>query len=130
MKFKITLTKKDSLHTVIPLNYQYAMSAAIYKILARGDKDYARFLHEKGYGKGFKLFTFSQLNVPFKIEGAQKDRMRLIGNEAHFQIAFHLPEAMENFVKGLFQNEQIDIADKKSKGSFKVKSVESLPNPL
>ena len=56
--------------------------------------------------------------------------MRLNGQEASFQVAFHLPEAMESFVKGLFQSEQIDIADKKSKASFSVKSVESLPNPL
>lgn len=121
------LLQSNSLHKIIPVNYQYPLSAAIYRIIAKGDAGYARFLHEKGYGKGFKFFTFSQLNVPFKIEG---DRMRLMGDEAGLQVAFHLPQAMESFVKGLFQSEQIDIADKKSKVSFSVKSVESLPNPL
>lgn len=125
MRFKLTLTTTQQ--ASIPINYQYPLSAAIYRIISKGDSEYAAFLHEKGYGKGFKLFTFSQLNVPFKIE---KDRLRLTGNEANFHIAFHLPEAMESFVKGLFQSEQIDIADKKSKTSFSVKSVESLPNPL
>lgn len=125
MRFLIKLEKKQG--DKIPVNYQYPLSAAIYRIIAKGDKAYASFLHERGYGKGFKLFTFSQLNVPFKIEG---DRLRLVGNEANFQVAFHLPEAMESFVKGLFQSEQIDIADKKSKVSFSVRSVESLPSPL
>lgn len=112
---------------IIPINYQYPLSSAIYKILAKGDTAYAAFLHEKGYGKGLKLFSFSQLNVPFKI---QRDRLRLLSNEVEFQVSFHIPEAMENFVKGLFQSETIDIADKKSKVSFKVKSVESIPNSL
>ncbi len=112
---------------VIPVNYQYPLSSAIYRIIAKGDSGYASFLHQTGYGKGFKLFTFSQINCPFKIVG---DRLHLLNNELRFQIAFHLPEAMESFVKGLFQSEQIDIADKKSKVSFTVKSVESLSNLL
>src|SRR5690606_30249029 len=102
-------------------------SSAIYRIIAKGNAEYANFLHETGYGKGFKLFTFSQLNVPFKIEG---DRLRLLSDEVSFLASFHLPQALESFVKGLFQSEQIDIADKKSRASFTVKSVESLPNPL
>ncbi len=113
--------------SVIPVNYQYPLSAAIYRIIAKGDAEYASFLHERGYGKGFKLFTFSQLQVPFKIVG---DRLRLLGIEASFQVAFHLPQAMESFVRGLFQSEEIVIADKKSKSRFTVKYVESLPTPL
>jgi len=125
MRFKITLQSVSG--NQIPINYQYPLSAAIYKILAKGNAEYADLLHEKGYGKGFKLFTFSQLNVPFKIEG---DRLKLKDNDANFQISFHIPQAMESFVKGLFQSEEIVIADKKSKVVFTVKSVESLPNSL
>ena len=65
--------------------------------------------------------------MPFEIEG---DRLKLKGNDANFQISFHIPQAMESFVKGLFQSEEIVIADKVSKVVFTVKSVESLPNPL
>ena len=119
----LNINKKE----LLPINYSYPLSAAIYRIISKGDSEYAAFLHEKGYGKGFKLFTFSQLNVPFKIEG---DRLRLLSNEVNFQVNFHLPQAMESFVKGLFQSEEIVIADKKSKVVFTVKTVESLPNPL
>ncbi|QEC45838.1 CRISPR-associated Cas6 family protein [Pseudobacter ginsenosidimutans] len=126
MRFLITLTCQQT-DLVIPINYQYPLSAVLYHIIARGDKDYASFLHQKGYGKGFKLFTFSQISCPFKIEG---DRLKLLSQDLNFQVAFHLPQAMEPFVKGLFQCERIDIADKKSRTSFTVKSIESLPDPL
>lgn len=126
MHFKITIVSSEK-GAVLPINYSYPLSSAIYRIIARGDAHYAAFLHEKGYGKGFKFFSFSQLSVPFRIEG---DRMRLLSDEVTFRVAFHLPKAMESFIKGLFQSEQIEIADKKSRGVFRVKSIESLPDPL
>lgn len=113
--------------TVIPINYQYPLSAAIYKILQRADEEYAAFLHEKGYGKGFKLFTFSQISCPFKIH---KDRLIIRGNKISIEVAFHLPDAVENFVKGLFQTREVVIADSLSKTSFTVTSVQSLPDRL
>jgi len=127
MQLKITLSGQEAHGATLPLNYAYPLSAALYSIIRKGDAGYAHFLHQTGYGKGFKFFTFSQLALPFKIEG---DRMIMSSQEAHFRVSFHLPEAMESFVKGLFQSEKIVIADKKSKVSFTVKSVESLPNPL
>ena len=114
-------------NAIIPINYSYPLSSALYRILEHGDTEYAAFLHEQGYGKGFKLFSFSQINCPFKIEG---DRMRLLSDELSFEVAFHLPQAMESFVRGLFQSEKIDIADSHSKAQFRVKSVEGMTNPL
>lgn len=125
MRFKITLDKYKG--DLIPINYSYPLSSALYRVIAKGDAEYAHFLHEAGYGKGFKFFTFSQIDCPFKIE---KDRLRLLNNQLSFQVGFHLPEATTNFIKGLFQSEQIEIADKQSQVIFKVKSIESLPNSL
>lgn len=124
MRFSLTLQTEQK---YLPFNYQYPLSAAIYKIIAKGDAAYAAFLHQEGYGKGFKYFTFSQLEVPFSI---MDDRMYLNANEVIFQVAFHIPHAMESFVKGLFQSQTIEIADKKSKAQFFVKSIESLLDPL
>ncbi|MDA3616265.1 CRISPR-associated endoribonuclease Cas6 [Polluticaenibacter yanchengensis] len=127
MRFNILLHTNFS-DRRIPINYQYPLSSAIYRIISKGDGEYAKFLHETGYGKkGFKLFTFSQINCPFKISG---DRMELLTNELLFQVSFHLPEAMETFIKGLFLSEKVDIADSRSKVSFTVKSIERLPNLL
>lgn len=112
---------------LIPINYQYPLASAIYKILQNADAEYSAFLHEKGYGKGFKLFTFSDIKCPFKIDG---DRLILLSNKIEIIICFHLPKAVETFIKGLFMSQQIDIADKKSKTSFTVEQVESLASAL
>jgi len=126
MRFKITLQAKES-NCVIPINYQYPLSSALYKIIAKGNERYAEFLHNTGYGKGFKFFTFSDIRCPFEING---DRLYLKKDKITLTVCFHVPEAMESFIKGLFASEKIDIADKKSKASFQVVSVESLPNPM
>lgn len=62
MRFQLILTAKDG-GGKLPINYQYPLSAAIYRILSKGDREYARFLHEEGYGKGYKFFTFSDLRL-------------------------------------------------------------------
>ena len=131
MRFTLNLiTQYNS--AIIPLNYQYPISAAIYKIIARADHEYASFLHDNGYKeegslKSFKFFTFSDIRTPFIIAG---DRLRLTANHAELEVCFHLPQAAENFIKGLFMHQQFDIADKKSKARFEIQSVESLPDPL
>ncbi|HLS31090.1 MAG TPA: CRISPR-associated endoribonuclease Cas6 [Flavobacteriaceae bacterium] len=127
MRFKIQLHLKDKAQAKIPINYQYPLSAAIYKILAKGDEEYAKFLHAEGYGKGYKFFTFSDLKGSFKI---RKDRMTLLKNTISLQVNFHLPEASRTFIEGLFRSEEIVIADKKSKAQFNVQSVISIENPL
>src|SRR5690606_5544571 len=125
MRFKITLETTDN--TEIPINYQYPLSAAIYKVLEKGNKTYADFLHGSGYGKGFKFFTFSQLYVPFEIHGS---RLRLKRTLVTFEVTFHIPEAVEHFIKGLFQSEQIVIGNRNVQGFFKVRTIETLPNAL
>jgi len=112
---------------IIPVNYQYPLASAIYRILQNADAEYSAFLHERGYGKGFKLFTFSDIKCPFKIDG---DRLILLSNKIEIIIGFHLPKAAETFIRGLFLSQQIDIADKKSKTRFTVAQVESLTSPL
>ncbi len=67
MRIKITFNLPGS-RLVLPLNYQYPLSAWIYKVLENGDHDFSKFLHEHGYrhdsNKAFKLFTFSNLLFP------------------------------------------------------------------
>ena len=129
MNFKITLFAIN-FPAVLPLNYQYPLSAVIYKILQQADKTYAHFLHETGYKqdehslKTFKLFTFSDIKTPFKIQG---DRMRMLMPEATVFVSFHLPQAAETFIKGLFLNQEIEIADRKSRAKFRINQVESIP---
>jgi len=125
MRLRLTLNTTNRT-TIVPINYQYPFSAAIYKIIQRADAVYSAFLHNYGYGnehKHFKLFTFSDLNVPFQIAN---DRLLLKRDNAKLLVCFHLPQAAENFVKGLFMNQQLEIADKTSKATFVVQQIESV----
>lgn len=124
MRFNLTLVTNVS-SSLITLNYQYPLSAAIYKIIQRADASFSAFLHNTGYGQGksFKLFTFSDLNTTFKING---DRMQMLDNKAQLTVCFHITQAAENFIKGLFMHQQLEIADKKSKATFVVQQIESI----
>jgi CRISPR-associated endoribonuclease Cas6 len=69
VRFKLTLLPTNR-NTAIPFNYQYALSAVIYHKIAVASKEYAHFLHQKGYAvndysKQFKFFTFSYLEGKF-----------------------------------------------------------------
>src|SRR4051794_13075965 len=114
MRLKLTL---QTLHhpAFLPFNYQYPLSSAIYKIIRSADKEFATFLHNKGYGEGyksFKLFTFSDIKTSFIKNG---DRMQLQNDHAELLVCFYIPQAAENFIKGLFLNQRLEIADHKSK---------------
>lgn len=130
MRFQLTLIASTA-SSLLPVNYQYPLAAAIYRIIQQADEEYADFLHETGYGntatlKRFKLFTFSDLRVPFRISG---DRLYLLGSAVQLTVCFHISDAAENFIKGLFMNQQLEIADTKSRASFTVQQVEAV-NPL
>lgn len=66
MRFKLTLNRTTK-QRMLPMDYQYYISAWIYKVLKNADKDFARFLHDQGYGQSetklYKLFCFSRLDL-------------------------------------------------------------------
>lgn len=126
MRFQLNLIP-FGVGRMLPANYQYPLSAAIYKIIQHADEQYAAFLHDQGYGHGksFKLFTFSDLRVPFRNQG---DRLLITGSSASLTIAFHIDAAATNFIKGLFINQHIEIADIKSRVQFTVSEVQLLPD--
>ena len=68
MRFKLNfnLIGSDD-KPLIPINYQYMLSAWIYKVLNTGNPEIASWLHQQGFkadNKHFRLFTFSKLNIP------------------------------------------------------------------
>ena len=122
MRFLLQLTTRN-IGQRLTFNYQYPLSAVIYKIISRADADYASFLHEQGYkhgNKSFKLFTFSDLKTPFT---RQENCMVMTTPNASLTVCFQVPDAAENFIKGLFINQQLDIANSDDKASFSVQQV-------
>ena len=130
MRVKLTLIPTEN-NSLLPANYQYPLSAAIYRIIEQADENYSAFLHNDGYrldsGKSFKLFSFSELKVPYSIRG---DRFLINGVPASLTIGFHIDEAATNFIKGLFINQQIEIADRISGARFAISEVQLLPDTL
>lgn len=131
MRFKLTLRKiKAQEAAVIPVNYQYPVAAWIYKVINKGNSEFAKWLHSQGYTDGnkqFRLFNFSDLqsaNVEVKA-----DRLIIHENEAVLYISFYPIEAMEHFITGLFKDQVFGIGDKQSRADFLVQSIERVPEP-
>jgi len=64
MRFELNLlVNKSERGTLLPINYQYELSAWIYKVLNDGDPVFSEWLYFKGYkskDKPLILFTFSK----------------------------------------------------------------------
>lgn len=151
MRIKIKFELKNNIQ-FLPFNYQYPVSAWIYKVLAKGNEEFTTLLHNEGYkldnGKTFKLFTFSSLRFPkgswslanvkqvnllrkgkgFE-EITRSDRMKIWSKNAYLTVSFHLPKQIENFVMGLFKDQKAFIGDKISGIDLEVESIEALKTP-
>ncbi len=132
MRFKLTLTR-TSKQRMLPMEYMYYISAWIYKVIGKADKEFAQFLHEEGYGtshtKLYKLFCFSPLNFGKPKLWKDKELFEIINREISLQIAFDVQEAASHFIKGLFLEQEFYLGNKFNGIDFKVTKVEALPEP-
>jgi len=131
MRFKLNL-KIDSqvFGNRLPINYQYELSAWIYRIIAQGDKQYAGWLHQNGFSekhRNFRLFVFSHL-ISTDIK-ADKDRLILNSDKASFYLSLLPEKSTEAFIKGIFREQQFSLGDKVSKVQFAVQQIELIPPP-
>lgn len=131
MRFKIKLeVLSQVMGRKIPINYQYELSAAIYRILSKANLEYATWLHDNGFfvdKKRFKLFTFSQLIVP--CYGIDKERQRLVidSDMVEWHIGFLPEKSTQQFVQGVFSDQTFQIADCISGVSFAIREVQVMP---
>jgi len=132
MRIRLSLNRTTK-QRMLPMDYQYHISAWIYKVLKQADEDFALFLHEKGYGKNdpklYKLFCFSPLNFGKPIMWKEKKLFEITVHNIEIQISFDVPEAASNFIKGLFMQQAFYLGDKFNGIDFTVTQVEVLPEP-
>jgi CRISPR-associated endoribonuclease Cas6 len=131
---RIKLILRPSITGDIPLNYQYYLSGAIYKILRNSSPEYARFLHNQDYtgqdGKPRKLFTFSFLTLtPHRKPENNKLLISLSTKAILYVSSPMLNDFIQNFVKGLFYNQKIVIRTKNTDASFFIEQVETISEP-
>lgn len=131
MRFKLYLKPVRDRQPLL-FNYQYPLQAWIYKLLHNADAEYAEFLHRQGYTieysqKTFKHFTFSSLQIS-KAEkvkpGDTYIRLRL--DSLTLIVSFYLDKAAEDFVVGLFQQQQLSLFNREYRADFVVERVETM----
>lgn len=132
MRFKIYL--HSDLPQIIPINYQYPLSAWIYKVFNRADPLFSKWLHDHGYAfngnRRFKLFTFSWLSTPRARMLRDRNALEVMPGEIHFSLSLQMEEAAAHFINGLFQDQEMQIAGPNTIGNFTVKRIEKLPEPV
>ncbi|MDN5293233.1 MAG: CRISPR-associated endoribonuclease Cas6 [Eubacteriales bacterium] len=108
MRIKVVLqTPPDGVF--IPYDYQYYLTAAIYRKLSLADPEYAAFLHQQGYGeRGYKLFTFSQLRARSK-KGASQG-FWIVG-EAWLVVSSPLTRFLFPLLQGLLNEPFLSLGD-------------------
>lgn len=131
MRFKLILQLQPKvMGDEMPINYQYPIQAAIYRILANSDAEFSEWLHKNGYqqeGKRFKLFTFSNLFIPKYIIDKERERLIVKSEHATLFISF-LPEKItQQFIRGLFLRQIIQVADHISGTQFVVREIQMMP---
>ncbi len=131
MRLKLSLNLV-SRSIYLPFNYQYFLSSWIYRTIQSSNSGFSAWLHEQGYGsygKRFKLFTFSQLQLqkPWRPAG---DRIKLSSRRATLIVSFAVDQAVEHFLIGLFQQQRLPIDPGAAQAAlFEVETVERLPDP-
>jgi CRISPR-associated endoribonuclease Cas6 len=134
MRISLTLSCPKGSH--IPLNYQYEISAWVYRTLGRADPAFAEWLHGQGYAlsgnKAFKLFTFSHIDIepPFKI--VPSNGVISVGSGiVSLQLSFLLNQPLEHFVAGIFQKQSFTLGNSRVRPvSFSVDRVDILHSPV
>ena len=131
MRFQLNLkVDRHVFGNKLPINYQYELSAWIYRIIAQGDRLYAEWLHQNGYAdkhRNFRLFVFSNIFSPgIKYEN---DRLILHSDKASFYLSLLPEKSTEAFIKGIFKEQVFTLGDRVSKVQFSVQQVELIPPP-
>lgn len=134
MRLKLSLLPMQNQQSIaVPINYNYPIHSAIYKLLAKVAPDYATWLHDHGYAsenqRRMKMFVFSKLDIP----RVRRVKRTLEGRSDQLWI-LHIASPMEdefiqNFVLSLFEKQHIEIGGKQAVGRFQINSVEAIPEP-
>lgn len=131
MRFKLTLQVLPNISgRELPINYQYEISAVIYRILSQCDKNYSLWLHDNGYRadeKHYKLFSFSNLIISQYAINKEHQRLVIKSDTVDLFISFLPKKSIELFTEGIFHLQTFRIADKISGVEFKVQDIYVMP---
>jgi len=114
----------------ISINYNHSLMAAIYDLLRMGSKDFAQFLHFKGFninGQVFKLFTFA---LKFEKSHFLNNCLHLDIPKANLIVSSpRIEDFVKNFLIGTFTKQKIEIYSEYIKTNFIIDQAELMPEP-
>ena len=132
MRIELSLNR-TSKSRMIPMDYQYYISAWVYKVLKSADQDFATFLHEHGYGESavklYKLFCFSRLNFGKPKLWKEKKLFEITSRNISLQLSFDVQETATHFIKGLFLSQEFYLGDRFNGIDFRVSAVQVMADP-
>jgi CRISPR-associated endoribonuclease Cas6 len=114
---------------MLPMDYQYYIGAWIYKVIGSANHEFASFLHSEGYRDGnkqFKLFNYSPLDFGRPKLWKERSLFELLTDKVFLNVSFSLNEAAENFIIGLFNNQEVYMGNQFNGIDFLVTQVERL----
>ncbi len=131
MRFRITLNRTGK-QRMLPVDYQYFLSAWIYKVIGLADREFSSFLHSEGYFSGykhFKLFCYSPLDFGRARFWKERALFEIQPDQLFLHVSFCMDEVAEKFIIGLFNRQQLYIGDRFNGLDLEVTQVERLPEP-
>gem|GEM_PF-1762500 len=116
MRVKLVLGN-SRFHTV-PVDYHHQLSSAIYRLFYGADRDFARWLHGKGYGekRRFKLFNFSQIFAKpdeYRVD-LERRRVTFLADRVWFYISTPVDEIAMALAEALTRHSDITLRVGKS----------------
>ncbi|MBI5474283.1 MAG: CRISPR-associated endoribonuclease Cas6 [Ignavibacteriae bacterium] len=116
----------------ISLNYQYYLSAAIYKWIETSSPEYSAFLHDKGFHiegtiKRFKHFCFSRLLPRQSRVDKKQAQLLILSSDVEWYISMPVERSLQHLVTGMFEKREFFI--EREENRFVVEQVETLPDP-
>ncbi len=134
VRIRLTFQLQNRRQNQLPINYQYAVSAWVYKMLHNGNPEFSEWLHNQGYtleNKKFKLFCFSELQ--FGKNGCRfrhPDRLQISAPSFDLVISMAIPKVANYFVMGVFKEQKLVLGDRHSQVPLYLSSVETLASPI
>ena len=126
MRFKLVLSvKSESFGSVLPVSYQYELSAAVYRRIRENFELYLHWLSSNGFAPiddcRNRLFSFSNLYIPrIRVE---YDRLHILVKRVQMWISFLPVRGTHEFVKQLFSGETFVLGDRRSRVELEVEDV-------
>ncbi len=132
MRFKLILSvHAEKYGNVLPISYQYELSAAIYHRVRDHMDDYTQWLSSNGFTPTddlrHRLFSYSNLYIPrIRVEG---DRLAILVKKVQMWVSFLPVRGTQEFVQQLFSGMNLVLGDKRSRVALEVEQIVESPAP-